>query len=135
MIDNRTAPYGALLLRIVLAVCFFAHAGFKIFVATPTGAAQFFESLGLPGAVAYVVMIGEVLGGLALLMGIWTRVVALLVIPFPLGSIIWVHGKAGFYFDNPNGGWEYPAVWILALVALALIGDGAHALKTARQAG
>ena len=44
-----TAPYAALLLRISLAILFFAHAGLKFFVYTPTGTAQFFESVGVPG--------------------------------------------------------------------------------------
>ena len=94
MIDSRTAPYGAFLLRLVLAAAFFAHAGFKTFIATPAGAVHFFSSLGLPGMLAYVTIIGEVIGGIALLLGVWTRLVAILVIPFPLGSIIWGHGPA-----------------------------------------
>lgn len=83
---------------------------------------------------AYITIVGEVIGGIALLLGVWTRLVAILVIPFPLGSIIWVHGPAGFYFDNPHGGWEYPAFWIIALIVLALLGDGAYALKPMQQA-
>ena len=54
MSDVRTAPYAALLLRISLSILFFAHAGLKLFVFTPAGTAQFFESLGLPGALAYI---------------------------------------------------------------------------------
>jgi len=48
MIDSRTAPYAALILRIALGILFLAHAGLKVFVFTPAGAAQFFGSLGLP---------------------------------------------------------------------------------------
>ena len=40
-----------------------------------------------------------------------------------------VHGPAGFLFTNPNGGWEYPALWIVGLLAVALLGDGAFALR------
>jgi putative oxidoreductase len=46
-----------------------------------------------------------------------------------LGAIITVHAQNGFYFDAPHGGWEYPAFWIVALLAQALIGEGAFALK------
>ena len=49
MIDTRTAPYGLFLLRVTLGLLFLAHVGLKIFVFTPAGTAQFFESLGLPG--------------------------------------------------------------------------------------
>jgi putative oxidoreductase len=55
-----------------------------------------------------------------------------LLIPILLGAIYTVHGSAGFFFDNANGGWEYPAFWIVALLTQALLGDGAFALNTAR---
>src|SRR5437899_11167423 len=54
MINQNTAPYGALLLRVSLGVLFLIHASLKIFVFTPAGTAQFFESLGLPGFLAYL---------------------------------------------------------------------------------
>ncbi len=129
MIDSRTAPYAALLLRVVLGVLFLAHAGLKIFVYTPAGTVTFFASLGLPGWLAYVTMTWEVIGALALIFGIWSRLVAILLIPVLLGAIFTVHGPAGFFFTNPNGGWEYPAFWIVGLLVLALIGDGSLAVK------
>lgn len=51
------------------------------------------------------------------------------MIPVLLGSIFTVHGAAGFFFNNPNGGWEFPAFWIIGLIVLALTGDGAKALR------
>lgn len=129
MTDSRTAPYAALLLRVVLGILFLAHACLKIFVFTPAGTAQFFASLGLPGWLAYVTMTWEVIGAIALILGVWPRIVAILMIPVLLGAIATVHGPAGFFFNNPNGGWEFPAFWIIGLVVLALTGDGRHALK------
>lgn len=129
MTDTRTAPYAALVLRLALGALFFAHAGLKIFVFTPAGTAGFFSSLGLPGWLAYVTIAWEVLGGVALVLGIWPRLAALALIPVLLGAIFTVHGPAGFFFTNPNGGWEFLALWIAALLALALTGDGAFALK------
>jgi putative oxidoreductase len=128
MIDSRTAPYAALLLRVSLALLFFAHAGLKLFVFTPAGTAKFFGSLGMPPELAYVIMTGEVLAAIALLLGVWTRAAALLATPILLGAIFTVHGPAGFFFTNPHGGWEYPAFWTVALVVQALLGDGAYAL-------
>ncbi len=128
MIDSRTAPYAALLLRVSLAILFFAHVGLKFFVFTPAGTAKFFGSLGMPPELAYVIMTAEVLAAVALLLGVWTRVVALLATPILLGAIFTVHGPAGFFFTNPHGGWEYPAFWTVALVVQALLGDGAYAL-------
>lgn len=129
MIDQRTAPYAVLTLRIALGILFLAHASLKIFVFTPSGTAGFFASLGLPGWLAYVTILWELAGAAALILGVMPRVVALAMIPVLLGAILTVHGAAGFFFNNPNGGWEFPAFWILGLVVLALAGDGAHALK------
>ena len=134
MIDTRTAPYAALILRVTLGILFLAHAGLKLFVFTPAGTAGFFGSLGLPGWLAYVTILWEILGGLALILGIRTRAVAIVMIGPLLGALVLVHGPAGFFFTNPNGGWEYLALWIVALVALALTGDGAYALKPGRPA-
>ena len=132
MIDTCTAPYAALVLRLTLGVLFLAHFGLKLFVFTPAGTAHFFGSLGLPPALAYVVMAWELLGGLALILGVWPRIVALALIPDLLGAIFTVHGPVGFFFNNPNGGWEYPAFWIVGLITLALIGDGPFELKPTR---
>jgi putative oxidoreductase len=129
MIDPRTAPYAATVLRVTLGLLFLAHAGLKLFVFTPGGTAQFFGSLGLPPALAYATIFAEVVGGLALMVGVYSRIVALALIPILLGAIFTVHGPAGFFFTNPKGGWEFLALWIVGLVTVALIGDGAYALR------
>lgn len=132
---SDSAPYGALLLRLSLGALFLAHAGLKLFVFTPGGTAQFFSSLGLPPTLAYLTIAAEVLSGVALILGLWTRVVALAATPILLGAIFTVHGAAGFFFDNAHGGWEYPAFWIIALIVQALLGDGIYALRTSRVDG
>ena len=130
MIDIRTAPYAATALRVTLGLLFLAHAGLKLFVFTPAGTAQFFGSLGLPPALAYATIFAEVVGGLALIVGFYSRVVALALIPILIGAILTVHGPAGFFFTNPKGGWEFLALWIVVLLTVALIGDGVYALRT-----
>jgi putative oxidoreductase len=128
MIDNRTAPYGVFLLRLALGILFLAHAGLKIFVFTLPGTAQFFGSVGLPPALGFITPFWEIAGAAALILGVWPRLAAIVTVPILLGAILTVHGSAGFFFSNPNGGWEYPAFWIVGLVAVALVGDGAFAL-------
>jgi putative oxidoreductase len=135
MIDQRTAPYAATLLRLTLGAAFLAHAGLKIFVFTPAGTAHFFETVGVPGFIAYLTMLAEVIGGLALIAGFYTRVVALALTPILIGAIVTVHGHNGFFFNNPNGGWEYPAFWIVALVVQALLGGGAYAAGSIGKSG
>lgn len=129
MFDTRTTPYAALLMRLSLGILFLAHFGLKFFVFTPAGTAKFFASLGLPGGLAYLTMAIELIGAIALILGLYTRIVAVVLIPVLLGAIVTVHGPAGFFFTNPNGGWEFPAFWIIGLIVLALTGDGKFALK------
>ena len=73
MIDNRTAPYAALLLRLALGTMFIAHAGLKYYVFTLPGTAQFFQSLGLPPVLAYLTFWAELAGGAAILVGLYSR--------------------------------------------------------------
>lgn len=126
--SSSNTDLAALILRVSLGVLFLAHAGLKIFVFTPAGTAGFFQSLGLPGPLAYLIIAAELLGGLALIAGYRTRIVSLALIPVLLGAIVTVHFAAGFWFSNENGGWEYPAFWIVTLVVQALLGDGTAAL-------
>jgi len=49
-------------------------------------------------------------------------------VPLMLGTIVLVHGRNGWLFSNKDGGWEYPAFWIVGLLVLAALGDGAAAI-------
>jgi putative oxidoreductase len=128
MKNPELVDYAALLLRVSLGIMFYAHAWLKIKVYTPAGAVKYFESLGVPGFLAYLTMAAEIVGGTLLILGIGTRWVALLLIPLIAGTIVLVHGKKGWLFSNEGGGWEYPAFWIVGLLVLAALGDGAAAL-------
>ena len=128
MIDNKTAPYAALLLRVSLGVMFIAHSLYlKVFVFTIPGTVQFFESLGLPGFAAYATIAAEGLGGIALILGVQTRYVALALVPVLAGAF-WAHSGNGWLFTAQGGGWEYPLFLIVVALVQALLGDGAYAL-------
>jgi putative oxidoreductase len=130
MIDHQRAPYGALLLRVSMGVMFIMHGLYlKMFVFTMAGAGKYFASLGLPDWFAWVVLIYETLGGLALILGIYTRWVALFLGVHMLFAAYIGHGANGWPFDSQGGGWEFPVFWAIGCFALALIGGGAHALK------
>jgi len=134
MIDQSTAPYGVLLLRVSLGVMFLAHAALKIFGFTIPGTVSYFASMGLPAIAVYAVLALEVLGGIGLILGAYVRWIAPLLALEMLGTIVLVHGANGWLFSNKGGGWEYPAFWAAALVVLALLGNGAMALRPARRA-
>ena len=126
--SDKAADLALLMLRVGLGVLLLAHAGLKVFVFTPEGAAGYFASLGLPGAFAYLTIAAETLGGIALIVGFQTSLVALLLVPVLLGATILGHAPNGFWFTNAGGGWEYPAFWTLALLVQSLLGGGAYAV-------
>jgi putative oxidoreductase len=128
MIHQDTAPYAALVLRLTLGVMFVAHALLKIVVFTVPGTVQFFESVGLPGFSAYVVIVAELIAGALLIAGLGTRWVALATIPILLGAA-WVHLPNGWLFSAQGGGWEYPVFLAIAAFVQFLLGDGAYALS------
>lgn len=129
MIDSRLAPYGALGLRVALGLMFIAHAYLKLVIFTPAGFTGFLGQVGLPGFLAWPIMLAELFGGIAILVGFYGRYVSLALIPILLGALS-VHAGNGWVFNAPNGGWEYPAFLALTAFAHALIGDGALALKS-----
>jgi putative oxidoreductase len=129
MINQTTAPYAALTLRVALGVMFIAHALLKVFVFTLPGTAEFFESLGLPSGLAYVTVAAELIGGGLLVLGVGTRWVAAVLVPVLLGAT-WAHWANGWLFTAAKGGWEYPAFLSAAALAQVLLGDGAYALSS-----
>jgi putative oxidoreductase len=128
MIDLETAPYAILLLRLTLGTLFIAHGLLKLLVFTLPGTAQFLQSLGLPGVMAYVVTPAEIIGGALLIAGLYTRWVALALFPILLVATFKVHWASGWLFSNEGGGWEFPALFAIALLVQFLLGDGAYSL-------
>lgn len=128
MIDQKTAPYAALLLRLTLGVAFVAHAGLKVFVFTLPGTAEYFASIGYPAYFAHLVVLAEFLGGLALILGTFVRPVALALVPVMIGATL-EHAGNGWLFSAEGGGWEFPVFWTATLIVQALLGTGALALR------
>ncbi len=129
MNSEQLTANGTALLRVTLGIAAISHGLLKVLVFTMPGAVGFFESLGLPGFLAYVTVFVEVAGGLALVAGYQTRLVSLAMAPILLGAM-WAHSGNGWVFSNQGGGWEYPLFWAIALVAQAMLGSGAFAVDT-----
>jgi putative oxidoreductase len=131
-LQPSNSNYAALLLRVSLGIMYIAHSlVLKWMTFTLAGTAQYFESLGLPGALAYATFWAELIGGVLLVLGVQSRWVALALLPVLFGAA-WVHIGNGWVFSAQGGGWEYPLYLIVLSVAQALLGDGAYALKPSR---
>lgn len=128
MIDQRTAPYAAHMLRLASGVLFLTNGSLKVFVSTIPGTVGIFQSIGFPGFLAYLTTAAEIAGGLALIAGVGTRYVELALVPVLLGATH-AHMGNGWLFTNEGDGWEFPAFWSVVLLAGALLGNGAFAVK------
>lgn len=126
--NTPSADHAAALLRVTSGALFLAHGLLKVNVFTIAGTVGYFESLGLPGVLAYLTIAAEIGGGLALITGVAVRLVSLALIPVLLGAT-WVHAGNGWLFSGENGGWEFPLFWAVAQVAIALLGAEAFALR------
>lgn len=134
MLQTDYRELGIALSRITLGVVLIAHSVYlKAVVFTLPGTAAFFDSIGLPALLAYVVFAVETIAGIALILGWQSRLAALAVLPILVGAT-WSHWPAGWLFTNEGGGWEYPAVLALMAAVQALLGDGAYALARRRAA-
>ncbi len=95
------------------------------------GTARFFQSIGLPGPLAYATIFAELIGGTMLILGLQSRWVALALSPILFGAL-WVHAGNGWVFTATGGGWEYPLYLIVLSGVQVLVGDGAYALSPSR---
>ncbi|MFL6700347.1 MAG: DoxX family protein [Vitreoscilla sp.] len=119
---------GIALLRLGLGTMWIAHALLKLLVFTLPDTAHYFASIGFPAWVAYPVFAAEMLGGLAIMLGVYARQVSLAMAPL-MAVVVFVHAPNGWVHTSPGGGWEYPAFLLVASLALWLAGDGAFSLR------
>lgn len=124
---TQTQAYGITVLRAVVGLVFLMHGGQKLFVYGLEGVTGSFTQMGVPGAAftAIFVTAVEFLGGLALLLGLFTRFAAALTAIVMLGALFTVHLAAGFFLPN---GYEFVLTLLAASGALVLLGSGPLAL-------
>ncbi|NVO56968.1 DoxX family protein [Rhodobacteraceae bacterium B1Z28] len=128
MTQQTNSNYGALLTRLSLGSILVSHGLLKVLVFTIPGTVGYFASLGLPASAAYLTIFAEIIGGTAILLGLYTRLASLLSIPLLLGAL-WAHANNGWVFSSEGGGWEFPLLLVLLAVVVALQGSGPFALR------
>ena len=119
---------GKLLLRVSLALLLLFHG-----VAKLVGGVGFIsgmlEKMGLPGAIGYLVYVGEVIAPLLILVGVWTRPAALVVAGNMIVAVWLVH-RAELFTVSKTGGWalELQGMFLFAALAVALLGAGRYSV-------
>ena len=125
MINKHEAA--ATILRIVLGATFLIHGAAK-FQGEIENTVGFFESLGLPGFSAYIVALVELVGGLAMLLGVGTRVVSILFAIVLAVAVVKVKLAGGFLGNGQMAGYELDLALLAMSIFLAISNKSLFAL-------
>jgi putative oxidoreductase len=125
------AAYGATLLRLIMGVVYIMHAYLAVVVFGPAGMIAYQAKNGVPFAEVgtWYLILAHGLGGICLVLGLFTRWAALANVPVMLGALLFVHLKNGFWAHTNPSGYEYVLVLLVVSLAVAMIGGGALALR------
>jgi len=118
-------PLALLLSRVLLGVILIAHGWDKFQITGLEGVSGFFASLGIPAAGVVAPLVGaiELIGGIMIILGVFTRYVSAVVAVVMLGAALSAHVSAGIYVTN--GGWELVGAIGAGMLALIAVGAGA----------
>ncbi len=131
--DNRIAgttqvDVAKLLLRLILGVLILIHGISKI-KGRPGFVLDMVDKAGLPEPFGYLVYVGEVAAPLLAIIGLWTRVAAIVIALNMIVALLLVH-KGQFFQFAPEGGWalELQGLYLIVAVSVALLGAGRYSL-------
>lgn len=121
---------GITFIRVIVGITFFMHGWQKLFTNGIDGVGGFFGSVGIPAAAvaAFVVTFLELLGGIALIIGLGTRLVSAAFVIEMIVALFAVHLPNGFFVSN--GGYELVLLLGVASAGIALAGPGLFAVDT-----
>jgi putative oxidoreductase len=125
-----TANAGVAVLRIVTGIVFAMHGYQKFFQMGVPGVTGYFGSLGVPAPHFFAILVSslELIGGIALVLGLFTRVIAIPLIIDMMTAIVLFHAKNGFFVPK---GIEFVLMLMTSCIALVLAGPGAFSIDRA----
>lgn len=118
---------GALILRVILGLTFFVH-GLAKFQGGIENIAGWFDSIGIPSFMTYIVAAVELVGGVALILGLGTRIIAGLLVIVMLVAISKVKLAAGFMGNGEMAGYELDLALMAMSAYLAIAGSSLYSL-------
>ena len=127
--------YGLTILRVIVGITYVMHSYVSLFRFTPAGTAAFLASVGLPAPalMAWILILVHGLGGILLILGLWTRWAAAANAVILAGALVTVHLPQGFFLKVMKtgfvGGFEFVLLLFAASLALVLTGGGALSVK------
>lgn len=116
-----------LILRVMLGITFFVH-GFDKFQGGIENIVGWFDSIGLPGFLAYGVASVEMIGGAALVLGLGSRIVSALLALLMIGATVKVKLAGGFLGNGQMSGYELDLALLAMAVFIAINGSKMFAL-------
>lgn len=120
---------GTFILRVVLGITFFVH-GLTKFQSGLGGLAGWFQSMGIPGFMAYAIGTIELVGGIALILGLGTRIISALLIAIMVVATLKVKLAAGFLGNGQGAGYELEVALMVMALHLALNGSSLLSLDS-----
>jgi len=118
----------SLLLRLSIGSVFFLHGIGKPLTIGMLEIIEVFYQKGFPAWIAYSTIAVEIIGGIMLLLGYYSRLACVILIPINLGILMY-HIPYGWMFHNRGGGWEYPNIILFVLISIFFLGTGKFGIK------
>jgi len=133
--------WGTLLLRLVIGAVYVMHGYLALVVLGPQTVAGYVTRMGYPPAfgtvLAWYLIVAHLVGGVLIIIGLWTRWAALANVPPVASAVFLLHFRQGFFMTpvGPTsvGGYEFSLTVLVATIALSLLGSGAACVDSTRR--
>jgi len=133
--------WGVLFLRLVIGAVYVMHGYLALGVLGPQTIVGYITRMGYPSTLgsvlAWYLIVAHLVGGVLIIIGLWTRWAALANVPPMASAVLLLHLPQGFFMKpiGPTsvGGYEFALTVLVATIALVFLGSGAASIDGARR--